>query len=202
MCPVDCKVLSTCGLIETPVMSRIRKSSRSPRTSSEYSADNAGQHTPYEDHADFDGRWSGLTEAELRAAADADPLRFAADHMLASDRREGSVAVILDLGDDLGSSMNVIADAPSRPKQGDCMLLLRAFIDAAERLRAEGLSPSIGLLHHRTGPSHITDVDRRWASAIEELAAGAGITVIGVAARTESGAFVRVHPGNRASTAA
>lgn len=183
-------------------MSRTPKSSRSPRTSSKYSADCVGRHTPYEDHADYVGRWSGLTETELLAAADADPLRFAADHVLASDRREGSVVVILDLGDDLGRSMNVIADAPSRPKEGDCMLLLRAFVDAAEQLRAEGLSPSIGLLHHRTGPAHITDVDRRWASAIEELASGARITVIGVAARTGSGAFVRVHPGNRESTAA
>ncbi|MCX6415197.1 MAG: hypothetical protein NTU77_11450 [Actinobacteria bacterium] len=170
-------------------MSRTPMSSRSPRT-------------PYDNHADYVGRWSGLTEAELLAAADADPLRFAADHVPAIDRREGSVVVVLDLGDDMGSSMNVIPDAPSNPTPSDCRLLLRAFLDAAEHFRREGLSPSIGLLHHRIGPAHITDVDRRWASAAEDLAARADIRLIGVAARTKSGAFVLIQPGNRGSTAA
>jgi hypothetical protein len=182
-------VLSTGRVIETPGMSYESIPSRSTRT-------------PYDNHADYVGRWSGLTEAELLAAAAADPLRFAADHVLASDRREGSVVVLLDLGEDMGSSMNVVPNAPSNPTPADCRLLMRTFLDAAEHFRREGLSPSIGLLHHRIGPAHITDVDRRWAAAIDELAAGTGIRIIGVAARTESGAFVLVHPGNRGSTAA
>ena len=180
---------STGCFVNTPDMPRESMSSRSTRT-------------PYDNHADYVGRWSGLTEAELLAAADAAPLRFTADHVLMSDRREGSVVVILNLGEDMGSSMNVIPDAPSNPSSGDCRLLLRTFLDAAEQFSRDGLSPSIGLLHHRIGPSHSTDIDRRWASAIDELAAGTGVRIIGVAARTESGAFVLIHPGNRDSTAA
>lgn len=57
---------STARFVDTPVMSRKPMSMRSPRT-------------PYDNHADYVGRWSGLTEAELLAAAAADPLRFAAD---------------------------------------------------------------------------------------------------------------------------
>jgi len=58
-------VPSTGRLVDTLGMSRTPMSSGSPRT-------------PYDNHADCVGRWSGLTEAELLAAADADPLRFAA----------------------------------------------------------------------------------------------------------------------------
>ena len=179
---------STGGAIKRPDMTRQPRTSRSRRT-------------PYDNPADVVGRWSGLTETELLAAAEADPMRFAADHVPAIDRREGSVVLLLDLGEDMGGSMNVIPNAPSNPTPGDCRPLLQAFLNAAEQFRHEGLSPSIGLLHHRTGAARITDVDRRWAAAIDERAAGAGIPVIGVAARTESGAFVVIHLGSRGISA-
>jgi len=194
-CPVDSKVPSTGRLPDTPVMSI---ESNPPKSAC------PGDNEPalYGNHAEYIGRWAGLTDAELLAASNADPLRFVADHIPAYDRRAGSVAVLIDLGSGMGLSVSVIADAPSNPTPRDCRALLDVFLKVAEHYRREGLSPAIGLLHHRVGGAHMNSLDRRWAKATAELAGDAGIPVLGIAARTESGMLVTIRADQRGSTAA
>jgi hypothetical protein len=136
-------------------------------------------------------RWAALHDEALRAAADQDPLGFVADHLPRHERREGSVAVLLDCGPAGPRSVHVVSDAPLRPSPDAC----RAVLDRVAELaldRPAGIRARIGVIHHRRGGPEVHDLDRRWAEALRDVAADAGLAVLGVAARIEDGALVRV----------
>ena len=50
----------------------------------------------------------------------------------------------------------------------------------------------IGIVHHRTGNTAVTDLDRRWLTVLEAAARVFTFTVVGAMARTEAGALVPI----------
>ncbi|MCX6461381.1 MAG: hypothetical protein NTZ03_13875 [Actinobacteria bacterium] len=149
-------------------------------------------HTPYDDFAAAERRWGHLSPDELRAAADADPLRFVADNISVRDRRQGSVVLIANLGPGQPPALVVVPDAPPEPTFEDCALLVGRFGMHLDEIRDVGAPFSVGLIHHRLGNTAVNDLDRRWQLALETLAPEFGYSILGVMARTESGALVTV----------
>lgn len=148
--------------------------------------------TPYDDVEGYDRYWGSLSIGDFHAASMADPIRFIADHVAAIDRREGAVVVLLDMGDGVNRSVHVLAESLPNAWVDECRMQLAPFAEVAGEFRSEGLLPSIGVIHHRRGEATVNELDLRWAGVVKSLAEAAGIMVIGVAARTESGALVRV----------
>ncbi len=155
---------------------------------------------PYDDVVAFDRRWFHCDPADADARQQAQPLLFVADHISIHDRRAGSLAVYARTADDQ-PLMAVIPDALPDPSADEC---LRAMLGIADNVCREfGIDPEVmdlgdppfaalGLVHHRRGRPHITDVDRHWAQALTDVCGWLGVEPIGVLARTESGALVPV----------
>lgn len=142
--------------------------------------------TPFDDHTGFDRRWGHPDRSRMHALADADPLLFAADHISIYDRRVGSVAlcILLQRGP---SAIACIPDGPPDPADTDCLVLIgNAVMRMGEEVRA------MGVVHHRVGGTHVTDLDRRWALALKAASMALDFEPIGVLARLYSGALVRV----------
>ena len=133
-----------------------------------------------------------MSETQLRDAAGRVPLGFVADHLLSGDRRTGSVAVLLDAGPDGPRSIHLVHDAPLDPDVDQCRAILDRVAERAVALRRGARRARLGVVHHRTGDAVVIDLDARWAQALHDVTADAGLGVLGVAARTESGALVRV----------
>jgi len=152
----------------------------------------AQTHIPYDTPAAADRWWDRLTPDERSAAVDADPLRFLADHLLMSDRCEGSLALYGDFGPGTPALPLVLHDAPTDPTVDECGMTVWRFAEALGHLRDEAGADHVrlGMIHHRTGPSSVTDLDRRWLIALDALAPRLGYEVLGVLARTERGALV------------
>ncbi len=154
------------------------------------------RHTPYDDVIAAERRWGRLHPDELDAAARADPLRFMADHLSSDDRRRGSVALYGDLGHRALPILVAVPDAPPDPTFEECALLVGTFAshvaDTSEAMGSRAFG--VGLVHHRTGTAVVSDHDRRWLLAVESLAPTFGYAVVGVMARTSSGALVQVTP--------
>ena len=160
---------------------------------------------PYDDLDAFHRRWGHLDDDERRQVAEEDPLGFIADHLPSYDRAEGTVVVLLDGLPDGQRLVNVVADGPLNPEPDECRRLLETFAEAAhtlvleeaELLDGEGLESlflaiEMGVLVHRRGPERVTAEDRRWSEALRDVQADWGLGSLGVLARTESGALVRV----------
>lgn len=137
-------------------------------------------------------RWSAMSESQMRDAAGRDPIGFVADHLLSRDRRHGSVAVLLDAGPDGPRTIHVVNDAPLDPDPDQCRAILDRVAEQAVSLRRGMRKARLGVVHHRTGDAVVVDLDTRWAQALDDVTSDAGLGVLGVAARTESGALVRV----------
>jgi hypothetical protein len=155
--------------------------------------------TPFDDPRAFTRRWANLTPEQLRAEAIRDPLLFAADHVSILDRHEGAVVVLADLGGDLPPTMFVVPDAPPGPSEEDCLGLLAGIVSSIDSAMDQGAGEGelsavrrLGVVTHRLGAAMVNDIDRRWMSALGLVSVALGIEVIGVMARTRSGALVRV----------
>lgn len=142
---------------------------------------------PYDDPHAYHRAWDRLDPAELSRAADRDPLLFIADHIALADRREGSLAVHVGT-DDGGTQIVVIADAEPDPDEDTCVAVLATIV---ERLGADRVT-ALGVVHHRRGRAHIDDLDRRWQRSLGAVCHHYAIGDIGVLARIESGAIVRL----------
>ena len=123
-----------------------------------------------------------------------DPLSFAAHHLPASAKKVGTVCVLIDLGLPRSTSLNVIGEGPVDPWEDECRTLLLPFVLSAAQSRAEGHCPEIGLIHLRLGENAVTDLDLRWARALECCAEQEGFTSLGVIALLPSGLQIRVSP--------
>lgn len=157
-------------------------------------------HHPYDDATGYERRWTHPDPAQVTALRQAQPLLFVADHISIFDRCDGSLAVYARTAD-AKPLMIVIADAEPAPDADAC---LRAVIGIADRLvRHLGLdlddvdwsSPpfvTLGLVHHRRGRPHISDLDRHWAQALSDVCSWLNVQPAGVLTRTESGALVPV----------
>lgn len=147
---------------------------------------------PYEDEPGYERRWGGLSEEARRAQSQRDPLTFVADHLPHSDRCEGSVVVLLE-PDGCGTPLvNVVSDCPRDPTAEECYLLLRTFAEAVRKVRPESGRVAIGLIHHRRGSAVVEPLDRRWFHTVHHVAGQTGLNVLGVLARTASGALVPI----------
>lgn len=147
--------------------------------------------TPYDDPVGYERRWGRLDDEARHREADRDPLVFLADHLPATDRGPGRVTVALDLGAPGRRLVNPVPGLPADPSPLRCRLVLDPFAAVAAEVRAD-VAPRLGVLHHRPGPAHPTDLDRRWAQALAEVVEEYGLTSLGVVARTEAGALVRL----------
>lgn len=167
------------------------------------SAKSANQHTttrspspydglPYEDEDGYERRWGGLSKVATDAKSHADPLTFIADHLPHGDRTEGSVVVLLDPAGQGQPLVNVISNSPRNPTAQDCYRLLWPFAQTLGRLCPSGSGATIGLIHHRTGPAVTGPLDRRWWLAVQQAAEEHGLEVLGVMARTASGALLPI----------
>ena len=76
--------------------------------------------------------------------------------------------------------------SPAEPTDDACLGLLCGVV---ERI-GSGRTVALGLVHHRRGRAHVTDLDRRWRHALEAACTYYGIAPIGVLTRTESGALL------------
>ena len=168
----------------------------------------------FDDPGAFRRRWSHLSLAQLRDAAQRDPLLFAADHLPLEDRREGTVIVVAEVDDALAPVVIVIPDGPAAPEEEACLGVLSsviAQIDAAvseadpyyddefnNEYADDGYRSSrsavlrIGVVAHRLGSPAINDIDRRWMRALGLVSVALGIDTIGVLTRTRAGALVHV----------
>jgi hypothetical protein len=131
--------------------------------------------THYDDPHAYHRRWERLDREAVDRAARRDPLLFIADHVPLADRRAGSVAVHVRTPDG-ASLLNLIADAT-----------------VVERSGCEAVD-EIGVVHHRRGRAHVVELDRRWQQALDDVCRYYGADAVGVLARTESGAIVRLSP--------
>ena len=147
---------------------------------------------PYEDEVGYQNRWGGLSRSATDELAHSDPLTFVADHLPHGDRREGSVVVLLEPVGFGSPLVSVIADAPVNPSAEECYRLLWPFATAAGQARPTDGRAMIGVIHHRRGPAVSGVLDQRWLAAVQQAAQEAGIEVLGVLARTDSGALIPV----------
>lgn len=141
-------------------------------------------HIPFEDTLAFDARWSD--QGRMRELAAADPLLFAADHVMLADRSEGSIALHVALRDG-PSTLACITGGPKDPPDRDCVAVLG---DAVHRLG--GRVTEMGVVHHRLGGPGVTDLDRRWAEALKAASMAFGFRPLGVMARLYDGSLVRI----------
>ena len=141
----------------------------------------------YDDPHAYHRRWDRLDPDQLHAAADRDPLLFVADHVPCTDRRDGALAIHVGT-DDGGSQVILVPDAIIDPDDGACVTLLATVV---ERLGPDRVI-ALGLVHHRRGRAHIIDLDRRWQEALDAVCHYYAVGAVGVLARTESGAIVRM----------
>ena len=147
---------------------------------------------PYEDEDGYERRWGGLSKSAKHDLSRSDPLTFVADHLPNRDRQEGSVVVLLEPVGFGAPLVHVIADAPVNPSAEECYRLLWPFATAAGQARPVDGRAMIGVIHHRRGPAVPGLLDQRWLAAVRQAAQEAGIEVLGVRARTESGALIPV----------
>ncbi len=145
--------------------------------------------THYDDPHAYHRRWERLDREAVDRAARRDPLLFIADHVPLADRRAGSVAVHVRTPDG-ASLLNLIADAPDDPTDDECVACLATVV---ERSGGEAVD-EIGVVHHRRGRAHVVELDRRWQQALDDVCRFYGADAVGVLARTESGAIVRLSP--------
>lgn len=161
-------------------------SSKTARAQSPYAG------APYEDEDGYERRWGGLSESATKDLARSDPLTFVADHLPNQDRREGSVVVLLEPVGFGAPLLHVIADAPVNPSAEECYRLLWPFATAAAQACPPDGRAMIGVIHHRRGPAVPGLLDQRWLAAVRQAAEGVGIDVLGVLARTDSGALIPI----------
>lgn len=154
---------------------------------------------PYDDDVAYERRWGRLGGDAREREAGRDPLGFVADHLAVTDRVEGCVVVLLDMGDGVRRLVNPVSGAPLDPTATQCRLMLEPFAAAATEVRDPGDVPRLGIVHHRRGPARITALDERWRAALDAVVAEYGLAAIGVAARTEAGALVRVPAASAAA---
>lgn len=148
-----------------------------------------------------------------------DPLLFAADHIPTEDRHEGAVIIVAEVDNAPAPVMIVIPDGPPAPLEEECLGLLAgviAKIDAAvsrgddydvddydhgyeddlaqDPVDTDGCSSvlRVGVVAHRLGSPAVSDIDRRWMSALGLISVALGIDTFGVVTRTRGGAIVRV----------
>lgn len=161
----------------------------------------AMRRTPFDDPRAFRRRWAHLTPEQLIVEASRDPLLFAADHTSIFDRHEGTVVVLAELHGDPQPTVIVIPGGPPDPSEEDCLGLLAGVVARIDEAAGEWTTVQdgdvcivrrIGLVTHRLGASMVNDIDRRWMRALGLVSVALGIEVIGVAARTRSGAIVRI----------
>jgi|DEB0MinimDraft_3_1074331.scaffolds.fasta_scaffold10401_2 hypothetical protein len=144
--------------------------------------------TPFDDPIAFDERWP-RNDAVRNARADEDPLLFVADHVMLADRRPGSLAIHASFRDETPSALIVIPDAPEECSGDD----RRTFLgNVAQVLSLSGPLEGLGLVHHRMGPSSITESDAEWSRILQQTCDQHDLAYIGVIARTYSGAIVRL----------
>jgi hypothetical protein len=157
--------------------------------------------TPFDDPRAFRRRWASLSAEQLRVEASRDPLLFAADHVSIFDRHEGSLVILAELDGETHPAMIVIPGGPPDPSEEDCLGLLATVVSRLEDEAGEAMFHNeravtavrrLGVVTHRLGTSMINDIDRRWMRALGLVSVALGIEVIGVVARTRSGAIVRV----------
>lgn len=150
--------------------------------------------TPFEDSTAYMRRWGRYEPG--------DPVRpedlpvFIADHIPLADRREGSIAFFTD---DTGGRQQLLAivhDGPAEPTDEDCLMQVAGYLTrvAGGDEAADFTDLGFGLVLHRRGTSVVTDLDRRWRRAADGAAEALGLRVLGVLARTWSGALVTVGP--------
>ncbi len=156
----------------------------------------------FDDPVAYERRWGRLTRDQEFESAASDPLLYLADHMALDDRRPGAIGLFSDLPE-IHPTWVVIPDGdPDLDEQG-CFNAIAAFVAKlcedngldTERASTEEIGRFIGtfgMVHHRRGGHHVTDLDRWWASAVAKVCLGLGIEPLGVIARTQSGAIVRV----------
>lgn len=147
---------------------------------------------PYEDEDGYERRWGGLSEAAKADLSRSDPLTFVADHLPHRDRAEGSVVVLLEPVGFGQPMVNVISDVPRNPTAQECYRLLWPFATAAGQACPPGGRAMIGLIHHRRGPAVPSLLDQRWLHAVQQAAQEHGLEVLGVMARTASGALLPI----------
>ena len=135
------------------------------------------------------GRVSKSSKHDLSRS---DPLTFVADHLPNRDRQEGSVVVLLEPVGFGAPLVQVIADAPVNPSAEECYRLLWPFATAAGQACPPDGRAMIGVIHHRRGPAVSGVLDQRWLAAVRQAAQEAGIEVLGVLARTDSGALIPI----------
>lgn len=147
---------------------------------------------PYEDEDAYERRWGGLSEAAKVELSRSDPLTFVADHLPHRDRAEGSVVVLLAPVDSGRPVVNVISEVPRNPTAEECYRLLWPFATAAGQAYPSHGRAMIGVIHHRRGPAVPGLLDQRWMSAVHQVAQENGLSVLGVMARTASGALLPI----------
>ncbi|MEK9662998.1 MAG: hypothetical protein VW082_00105 [Candidatus Nanopelagicales bacterium] len=144
--------------------------------------------TPFDDPIAFDERWPRNDEVR-NARADEDPLLFVADHVMLADRCPGSLAIHAEFSDGSPSAMIVISDAPEDCPEEE----RRTFLgNVAQVLSISAPIAGLGLVHHRMGPSSITESDAEWSRILQQTCEQVDANYVGVIARTYSGSIVRL----------
>lgn len=156
--------------------------------------------TPYDDATAYLLRWRQYEPGDAISRAVL-PV-FVADHVPLADRREGCVVFFNDGGRNRPPVLVVVPDGPSDPTEEECLGMVAGYLTRIagydESADLSGLR--VGLVLHRRGPARVTDLDRSWRRAVDDAASALRISVLGVCARTWSGAIVAV-PRTRADSA-
>lgn len=148
-----------------------------------------GRGIPYDD-GEYESRWLLMSEAELNAAAERDPLLFVADHLPSTQRGDRRIAVLMVAPDDGQKVVATIADWPHDWTLDEARSTLDTF---ARTDHVANARMSLGVIVHRRGPATITPTDLMWNDALRDVARTHGLTAIGVLTRTSSGRIVRIH---------
>jgi len=148
--------------------------------------------TPFEDFTAYMRRWGRYQSG--------DPVRpedlpvFMADHVPLADRREGSIAFFCDGTGGRSQLFAFVHGGPAEPSAEECRVQVARYLTRVaagdESVDLTGLG--FGLIVHRRGSTTVCDLDRRWRRAADDVADALGLTVLGVCARTWSGAIVAV----------
>ena len=155
--------------------------------------------TPYEDATAYLRRWRQYEPGDAIPRAVL-PV-FVADHVPLADRREGCVVFFHDGGGDRPPVLAVVPDGPSDPTEEECLGMVTGYLTRIAGYDGSGDLGGlrVGLLLHRRGPARVTDLDRRWRRAVDDAASAVRISVLGVCARTWSGAVVAIPRGRAGS---
>lgn len=157
-----------------------------------------GMRIDYDDPIEYEHRWEGLSDTARHQAATADPLLFLADHVPLADRSLGALAVYAKVRGELTAVLIPGEDRHHQPDE--CLDLVAGIVGRLyQEAGADDFSPgdpavveALGIIHHRTGGAHVTDLDLAWGEALAQACRALGIEPIGVIARTRAGAVVRV----------